>query len=97
MRQHVPANEASTGPKVISLNQVDDQAWGAAALDPEAGCLLVLVDVSSGLRKAAQLRYGKGAADQPCTAKQITRTVVTNPERGAWGCRLRNAGRIPGC
>jgi len=63
---YVPADSASVGPAVVSVNPIDDFTWGAAALSKEGRCYLILILHKPADPKKLDARFAVGGGSGPC-------------------------------
>lgn len=79
--RHVPADQASTGPSVVSVNPIDDFTWGAAALSDETGrCYLTLVAHEHQRPEFGGTYYGWLAKNEPCVGAKAVPDRVTSSD-----------------
>ncbi|MCX6021439.1 MAG: RHS repeat-associated core domain-containing protein, partial [Chloroflexi bacterium] len=75
---YVSAQELSTGPLVVSVNPIDNDAWGAAALSLRGHCNLLLALQTS--PPSLRYRYGVLPDGMPCVGAAANRETVTSTD-----------------
>jgi hypothetical protein len=79
---YVPADVASDGPLVVSVNPIDDFTWGAAALsDRTRRCYLQVHVREPENPRYGHTRFGRLAEGRPCTGSEATRANTRSPGR----------------
>ena len=79
---YVPADMASDGPLVVSVNPIDDFTWGAAALSERTQRCYLQVHVRElGNPRYGHSRFGHLAEGRPCKGSEATRTSTRSPGR----------------
>jgi hypothetical protein len=80
---YVPADVASDGPLVVSVNPIDDYTWGAAALSERTQrCYLEVHVREMENPKYGHTRWGRLAEGLPCKGSEATRANTRSPGRG---------------
>lgn len=75
----VSADEPSTGPKVVSVNPIDDYTWGAAALSARSGvCYLTLLAVDPENPRLGGFKRGWLPRGSRCVGEAATKVTVRN-------------------
>lgn len=73
----VAAEEPSTGPKVVSVNPIDDYTWGAAALSARSGvCYLTLLAINKDNPRLGGFKRGWLPPGSNCVGKAATPQTV---------------------
>jgi hypothetical protein len=77
---YVPADVASDGPLVVSVNPIDDFTWGAAALSGRTGrCYLSVLVRDLENPRYGHIRDGILVDGLPCKGSEATRTSTRSP------------------
>jgi hypothetical protein len=80
---YVPADVASDGPLVVSVNPIDDFTWGATALSGRTGrCHLKVLVRDPEHPRYGHIRDGLLADSLPCKGSEATRASTRSPGRG---------------
>ena len=79
---YVPADVASDGPLVVSVNPIDAFTWGAAALSDRTGRCYLFVNVREPENpKYRHSRFGVLTDGRPCKGSEATRASTRSPGR----------------
>ena len=79
---YVPADVASDGPLVVSVNPIDDFTWGAAAMsDRTQRCYLRVLVREPGNPRYGHTRFGRLAEGLPCRGSEAARASTHSPGR----------------
>ena len=81
---YVPSHEPSTGPMVVSVNPIDDETWGAAALSLRGHCNLILVVNLPPPRQGGYVLYGILPDGAPCVGSAANRDTATSRDSRVW-------------
>ncbi len=82
--QYVPATVPSTGPLVVSVNPIDDDTWGAAALSLRGHCNLQLLLHDPPGTNYGYFLYGRLPQGSPCVGAAATRKTATSTDTSVW-------------
>ncbi len=78
---YVGPTEPSTGPFVVSVNPIDDHAFGSAALSRHGHCYLMLTVWEPA---SADHFFGTAPDGRPCLGALATRETVTSRDLSPW-------------
>lgn len=81
---YVPADVPSTGPFVVSVNSVDDDVWGAAALSRRNRCYLILTVKDPPGTPYGYALFGLLPEGEPCVGAAANPENVTSREKDVW-------------
>ena len=76
---YVPADVASDGPLVVSVNPIDDFTWSAAALSDRTGRCYLKVLVRDQDPRNGHVRDGLVTDGRPCKGLEATRASTRHP------------------